>query len=54
MILKKKDASKKIGEILENKFKVKIRLRSFAISDSLIAALDLKKKTIKKYERILK
>ena len=39
--IKKERCLKKIGEILKNKFKVKVRLRSFAISDSLIAALDL-------------
>ena len=39
--IKKERCLKKISEILKNKFKVKIRLRSFAISDSLIAALDL-------------
>ena len=39
--IKKEKCLKKIGEILKNKFNVKIRLRSFAINDSLITALDL-------------
>jgi len=39
--IKKEKCLEKIGEILKNKFNVKIRLRSFAINDSLITALDL-------------
>ena len=39
--IKKEKCLEKIGEILKNKFNVKIRLRSFAIDDSLITALDL-------------
>jgi len=39
--IKKEKCLEKIGEILKNKFNVKIRLRSFAIKDSLITALDL-------------
>ena len=39
--IKKEKCLKKIGEILKNKFNVKIRLRSFAIGDTLISALDL-------------
>ena len=39
--IKKEKCLKKIGAILKNKFNVKIRLRSFAINDSLITALDL-------------
>ena len=39
--IKKEKYLEKIGEILKNKFNVKIRLRSFAINDSLITALDL-------------
>ena len=39
--IKKEKCLEKIGEILKNKFNVKIRLRSFAIGDSLITALDL-------------
>ena len=38
--IKKEKCLKKIGEILKNKFNVKIRLRSFAIGDTLISALD--------------
>ena len=39
--IKKEKCLEKIGAILKNKFNVKIRLRSFAINDSLITALDL-------------
>ena len=39
--IKKEKCLEKIGEILKNKFNVKIRLRSFAINDYLITALDL-------------
>ena len=39
--IKKEKCLKKIGEILKNKFNVKIRLRSFAIGNTLITALDL-------------
>ena len=39
--IKKEKCLEKIGEILKNKFNVRIRLRSFAIDDSLITALDL-------------
>ena len=39
--IKKEKCLKKLGAILKNKFNVKIRLRSFAINDSLITALDL-------------
>ena len=39
--IKKEKCLEKIGEILKNEFNVKIRLRSFAINDSLITALDL-------------
>lgn len=39
--IKKEKCLKKLGAILKNKFNVKIRLRSFAIGDSLITALDL-------------
>ena len=39
--IKKEKCLEKIGEILKNKFNVKIRLRSFAINDSLITTLDL-------------
>ena len=39
--IKKEKCLEKIGEILKNKFNVKIRLRYFAINDSLITALDL-------------
>jgi len=39
--IKKEKCLKKIGAILKNKFNVKIRLRSFAIGDTLISALDL-------------
>ena len=39
--IKKEKCLEKIGEILKNKFNVKIRLRSFAIGDTLITALDL-------------
>ena len=38
--IKKERCFKKIGEILKNKFNVKIRLRSFAICESLFTALD--------------
>ena len=39
--IKKEKCLEKIGEILKNEFNVRIRLRSFAIDDSLIMALDL-------------
>ena len=39
--IKKEKCLEKIGEILKNEFNVRIRLRSFAIDDSLITALDL-------------
>ena len=39
--IKKGRCLEKIGKVLKNKFKVKIRLRSFSINDSLITALDL-------------
>ena len=39
--IKKEKCLKKLGAILKNKFNVKIRLRSFAIGDALITALDL-------------
>ena len=35
------DCLRKIGEILQNKFKVFVRLRAFSIQDASIAALDL-------------
>ena len=39
--MKKQKCLKNIGEILKNAFKVDIRLRSFAINNSSITALDL-------------
>ena len=35
------DCLRKIGEILQNKFRVFVRLRAFSIKDASIAALDL-------------
>ena len=35
------DCLRKIGEILQNKFKVFVRLRAFSIKDASIAAIDL-------------